>query len=241
MQKFINWVKSIPWYVWCYGVFFFALQYGLYLLANVIAKGIGTFDHAFLPKIDVIDNHIPLVPVFIIPYVLSYPFWILAPIVAYSSGREKYGNYLVGLLIAYFIGFLLFIFVPSYMDREAEGLYEAVSGRDPFKFMLRTIYNNDGGTIAYNLFPSYHCLISTYAYLSVCRKKTVNKYVRLAFLLLAISIVLSTVFTKQHYIIDSIVGVSISVICYLVVGLINPGKKIAEYHDKRAAKKATAK
>ena len=42
---------------------------------------------------------------------------------------------------------------------------------------------------------------------------------------MAILICLSTLFTKQHYIIDVILGVSISIGCYILVNLIDSGRK----------------
>ena len=44
---------------------------------------------------------------------------------------------------------------------------------------------------------------------------------------MAILISFSTVFTKQHYILDVVAGIGISVICYLIVNRWDPGK---EFH-----------
>ena len=38
------------------------------------------------------------------------------------TSRKNFVNYIVGLTAAYLIGFVLFIFVPTYMDRVKEGL-----------------------------------------------------------------------------------------------------------------------
>ena len=59
------------------GIVTLALQHGIYLLANELAGLIGI--PAFLPKINAIDNLIPIVAIFIIPYVWSYIYWAMAP------------------------------------------------------------------------------------------------------------------------------------------------------------------
>ena len=67
-----------------------------------------------------------------------------------------------------------------------------------FNKLLAVIYGADGSDIAFNLFPSYHCLISFYCYSGV---------------------------GKQHYILDVAGGIGIAVICYLIVNKWDPGRE----------------
>ncbi|MBQ1521435.1 MAG: phosphatase PAP2 family protein, partial [Erysipelotrichaceae bacterium] len=75
----------------------------------------------------------------------------------------------------------------------------------------------DGSEMAYNLVPSYHCLISAYCYLGVRKQPEISKGFRVYSLIMAILISISTVCTKQHYIIDVVTGVGISIGCYLLM------------------------
>ena len=96
-----------------------------------------------------------------------------------------------------------------------------------FNKLLAVIYGADGSDIAFNLFPSYHCLISFYCYLGVRKQPEISKGFRIYSLVMAILISFSTVFTKQHYILDVAGGIGIAVICYLIVNKWDPGR---EFH-----------
>ena len=94
-----------------------------------------------------------------------------------------------------------------------------------FNGMLKTIYAADGSDLAFNLFPSYHCLISAYCWLGVRNRPEISKGFRVYSLVMVILICMSTVFTKQHYIIDTVGGLGISLGCYLLMRKLDPGKK----------------
>ena len=235
MNYLRNRIKAIPAYGWILGVVYFGLQYGMYRLANWISALMGTKAWAFVPKIPFIDDHIPVVSIFVVIYVFSYVFWIFGPIIASLTEKENFINYIIGLSAAYIIGFLIFTFLPTYMDRTAEGLMEIAARPGLFNQMLATVYNSDGSDLAFNLFPSYHCLISLYCYLGIRGRTEVSKGIRVYSLVMAILICMSTVLTKQHYFIDIIGGLSISIICYIVMQKINPGSRIMARRNKTAA------
>lgn len=228
-------IKAIPRYGWILGLVYFGLQYGMYRLANWIANLTGTVSWAFVPKIPMIDDHIPVVSIFVVIYLFSYVFWIFGPIFASLTRKENFINYIIGLSAAYIIGFLIFVFAPTYMDRGAEGLLNIASQQGFFNHLLGIVYSSDGSDLAFNLFPSYHCLISIYCYLGIRKQQEVSKGLRVYSLVMAILICLSTVFTKQHYFIDIIGGLSISFICYAVVQKINPAQRMISRRNKTAA------
>ena len=223
-------IKRIPKIGWIMGIVMFAMQAGIYKLGHLIASSTGTINWAISSKIDVIDNAIPIVPIFAIIYLFSYVFWICGPIAASLTKKSNFINYMLGLSIAYIIGLLIFIFLPTYMDREAEGLFE-IAKNSP---LLGFIYENDGGTIAYNLFPSFHCLLSVYCYLGVRKQDGVSKGFRIYSLIVAILICLSTVFTKQHYFADVVGGVGLALITSLLVRKLNLGEKLEKKISKEA-------
>lgn len=228
MDSIKKFFKSVPTYGWVLGAIFFGLQYGMYRLANWIANLTGTVSWAFIPKIPAIDDHIPVISIFVVIYVFSYVFWFFGPVNASLTKKENFINYIIGLFAAYVVGFLIFIFAPTYMDRSAEGLIDIVSKPGLFNQLLGIVYSNDGSDYGFNLFPSYHCLISIYCYLGIRHREEVSKGLRVYSLVMAILICMSTVFTKQHYFIDIPGGIIISIICYMIIQKINPGKKILE-------------
>ena len=139
--------------------------------------------------------------------------------------KRNFVNYICGLSLAYLIGFLFFVFLPTYMDRTAEGLMEAAKQPGIFNAMLATIYAADGSEYAFNLFPSYHCLISLYCYLGVRGQEEISRGFQIYSLVMVVLICLSTVLTKQHYVIDMVGGFGIAFFCYNLMGRLDPGKR----------------
>lgn len=195
-------------------------QHGIYLLGHVLAGVIG--NEPFLPKIAAIDDLIPVIPIFIIPYVWAYLYWIMAPMAASKCSKEHFWDYIAGYLLALFAGMIVLAVAPTYMDRVAEGLYLPRDGF-PAKLM-RFWYSLDGSDIAYNLFPSFHCLNSTLSYLAVCRRKEVPLWFRLYSLILTLLIFAATVFVKQHYVADIFGGVIIGVAAFVLCKKTHAGR-----------------
>jgi hypothetical protein len=141
MKEFISKVKRIPWWGILAGFGFFALQRGMYRLEDFVSRVTGTIDHAFACKIAAIDDLIPVVPVFIVIYVYSFIFWICGPMAVSLTKKRNFINFCIYMLLAYFIGFLFFAFVPTYMDRVAEGLMKVGENKDIFSKLLFMIYH----------------------------------------------------------------------------------------------------
>ena len=175
IKKLTETVKKVPWWGWVFGIVYFGLQYGMYRLGHYLSIVIGTIDRAWECKLPLIDDLIPLIPAFVVIYVFSYVFWIFGPVAVSLTKKEHFKNYIIGLSLAYLIGFLFFIFLPTYMDRVKEGLMDLSSRPGFFYGLLATVYGADGSDLAFNLFPSYHCLISFYCYLGVRRQPEISK------------------------------------------------------------------
>ncbi len=195
------------------GIITLALQHGIYLLANDVAHVVGVTP--FLPKIAAIDNAIPIVPIFIIPYVWAYAYWAMAPMAVSKCEFSHFLNYLATYLAACLLGALVLTFAPTYMDRVAEGLYD--QSKQGFLYgLMRFWYSLDGGDMAYNLLPSFHCINSTVSYLGVCGRKEIPLWFRIYSLIITILIYASTVFVKQHFILDVFSGIAVALIAYFV-------------------------
>ncbi len=225
LNNMIRKIRSVPRYGIILGIVYFVLQYGLYRLGAYLSVVTGMIDHAWECKIAFIDGRIPIIPVFSVIYIYSYVFWIMGPMAVSLTEKRNFVNYIAGLSLAYLIVFLIFIFVPTYMDRVKEGLMTAAAQPGIFNRLLAVIYAADGSEKAFNLFPSYHCLISAYCYLGICGRQEVSRGFRIYSLVMAVLISVSTVCTKQHYIIDVFGGIAISVFCWLLMKKLDPGKK----------------
>lgn len=212
-------------------------QHGIYLLAHAIAGLVGIAP--ILPKISSIDDLIPIVPIFIVPYVWSYLFWAMAPMAVSKCKYEYFLDFMAAELFAWILGGIMLILMPTYMDRVAEGLYDE-SRKGFFAEWLKFWYSLDGGDMAYNLFPSFHCINSALAYLGVCKRKEIPLWFRIYSLVTAVLIFLSTVYVKQHFVVDIVGGIIVAVIAYVVCINLKAGRlflPIIEFFKKLFSKK----
>ncbi|MDO4479105.1 MAG: phosphatase PAP2 family protein [Lachnospiraceae bacterium] len=220
-------LKQVPAYGWIAGIGLFVLQFGLYRLGDFLSGVIGTKANAWSPKIAAIDDLVGVVAIFATIYVFSYVFWVFGPVAVSLTKKSNFYNFLIGILAAYLVGFLIFTFAPTYMDRVAEGLMNVQGTGSVFDGILQWVYSADGSEKAFNLFPSYHCLISVYCYLGIRKQPEISKGFKIYSFIMAVLICLSTQFTKQHFFLDMVGGVGIAIICYVIVEKLNPGAKLA--------------
>ncbi|MDO4460378.1 MAG: phosphatase PAP2 family protein [Clostridia bacterium] len=225
VQKMKRIFKKIPKYGYVFAVVYFLLEMFCYSFGNFLANVIGTAENPIIPKIPCIDDKIPYIGCFITIYFFSYIFWLMGTLATSMTKKRNFVNYLFGLSIAYLIGFLIFVFFPTGMDRVAEGLIDISNGTGLNALSLRVMYALDGGNNAFNLFPSFHCMISTYCYLGVRKQPEISRGYRIFSLVMTVLICASTLFVKQHYFVDVVGGVGLAVITHIIAGLINPGKR----------------
>ena len=198
------------------GVLTLALQHGVYLLSHHISSRLGL--DPFSPK-TAIDDLIPLVPAFIIPYVWSYVYWAMAPMAVSKCEKSHFLKYMAAYVLSMLLGATVLIFVPTYMDRVAEGLQNP----DLHGFGVRLMqfwYSLDGGDMAYNLLPSFHCVNSTISYLGVARRPEIPKWYRVYSLVLTLLIYASTLFVKQHFLPDVFAGIAVALISWGIVSAV---------------------
>ena len=225
MDWFRKRVQAIPRRGWGVGLLFLAQEYAVYRAGAFLSRLLGTESYAFSCKIPVIDDGIPLMPVFVIVYLFAYVFWVCGTAAVFLTDRRNTVNYLAGLSLAYAVGFLFFVFLPTVMDRAAEGLMVTGNRSGVFRWLLGIVYAADGGEKGNNLFPSYHCLTSVCCYLGVRGRPEISRGFRVYSLVMAVLISLSAVLTKQHYFLDVIGGVGIAIICFKVIRRLDPGKR----------------
>jgi membrane-associated phospholipid phosphatase len=135
----------------------------------------------------------------------------------YSWYRNRaFSQLAYSLIIVEIITYFIFLTFQTYAPRDP------VLSDDIFSRLLRFIYYFDQ---PYNAFPSLHAalsaLIATYF---VCIK---SKY-SWAAVVFGILIVVSTLFTKQHYIVDAVSGVGLGIV---VTWLVFKIQRRARYLD----------
>ena len=167
------------------GILYLILQHCFYLAGHYLASWFGIAP--FLPKIP-LDDMIPIVSVFIIPYIWSYVYWAMGPMAVSMCEKRHFADYMAANLVACVAGMLVLAFFPTYMDRVAEGLYEVSENPSIFEKLRQFWYTLDGVKIAYNLLPSFHCLNSTLCYLGVAGRREIPKWYRVYSLVMTLLI-----------------------------------------------------
>ncbi len=216
------------------GIVYLALQHGFYLLGHYIADFIGFTP--FLPKI-ALDDAIPIVSAFIIPYVWSYLYWAMGPMAVSKCEKQHFADYMAANLIACAAGTLALAFFPTYMDRVAEGLYDVPENPDFFDKLRLFWYSLDGSEMAYNLLPSFHCINSTLCYLGVAGRKEIPVWYRVYSLVISLLIFASTVYVKQHYVLDVVTGIALAVPIYFLSKKYHLGRMFAPFERAFARRK----
>ncbi len=149
-----------------------------------------------------LDAYIPFLPPFVVFYYLYYP-WVLLTLFVVIE-REHFYHAVAAFLVLQVLAVATFIGFPSHMTRPD------VVGASIFHEMVRWIYSADHG---YNLLPSLHVghSVLVAAFYKVYKPRF--------FLPVAIGtafISASTVFIKQHYVIDIPFGLAYSLVAFYV-------------------------
>ena len=206
------------------GIAYLALQHVFYLCGHSLASWIGLTP--FLPKLP-LDDMIPIVSIFIIPYIWSYIYWAMGPMVVSKCKKEHFTDFMAAVLVACVAGMLILAFFPTYMDRVAEGLFVVPQNPTIFDKLRMFWYSLDGSEMAYNLLPSFHCLNSTLCYLGVAGRKEIPLWFRIYSLVITILIYASTVYVKQHYVLDIVTGVILAIVAYIICKKFHWGRMFA--------------
>lgn len=142
------------------------------------------------------DSYIPLWPVWVIPYLLSLVWWTSSFIwAAWKMEDRLYLAFVSGAIAVMLASYVVYIFYPTYVERPV------VEGQGWLYDVVRVLYSSDRVN---NAFPSGHTYNTVIIALFWWRWQP---RLRWLWLLIAIIIVLSTLFTGQHHLPDPFGGI----------------------------------
>lgn len=159
-----------------------------------------------------LDDKIPFCEIFIIPYLLWFAY--VSSVVLYFFFKDKQDYYRSCAFL--FTGMTIFLIV-STLWPNGHHLRPAVMPRDNiFSMMVSMLYKTDTPT---NLWPSIHVYNSLGAHFAVIKSEKLRKklLVHIGSLILCVSIILSTMFLKQHSIFDVLTAFIMAAVMYIVV------------------------
>ena len=161
----------------------------------------------------VFDDMIPFCEIFIIPYLLWFPYVVMT--VVYFLFRNKNKKEYFQLIFNLMMGMTVFLVV-SYIYPNVQYLRPAVFPRSNiFTRLVAEIYRTDTPT---NILPSIHVFNSLAVYFAIhhCQALKDRKWLQRGALILSVLIILSTMFIKQHSAVDFFVALPV---CLLAEGI----------------------
>ncbi len=156
------------------------------------------------------DEMIPFCEFFIIPYFLWFIY--MAYGITYIIFREKGMEfYLLASTLSF--GMTLFIIISFFWPNHIAIRPTDFPRENIFTDLVRYLYTIDTPT---NVFPSIHVFNSIEVHLALCRTDHYRRHKPLIYIsaLFTTLIVLSTMFLKQHTVIDVIAGIVLVIVLY---------------------------
>lgn len=157
-----------------------------------------------------IDEQIPFIPLFVIPYLIWFPYMACAVLYTGVKNLEAYYQLVIGLFLGMGIAYIIFYLFPNNQD-----LRPLVYDKDFFSQLVHLIQTIDSNT---NVFPSIHVInaIIVDDTLREMPSDVMSGGAKRASHALMIIICISTLFIKQHSILDVLAGVIVAFIIHVL-------------------------
>lgn len=154
-----------------------------------------------------IDRAVPFLKIFILPYVMWYPFILFCLMYLCFKNRKVYYRVLISINIGLICCYIIYYFFQTTVLRPE------LVGNDLLTKMVSIIYGYDN---PYNCFPSLH-VTTTYLVMRGVNKSKNYIWIGVVVNIIGILIILSTQFVKQHVVLDMISAIIMNEIIFRIV------------------------
>ncbi len=145
-----------------------------------------------------VDQALPVVPLFVVPYVSLQPF-IYGSLVIFLLFRARvFQSAVLSMIATFLVSYIFFALLQTYVDRPV------LTGDGVLTKMVRDVYAGDH---PFNDFPSLHVSTSTIIAIHWWR---FGRHYTWPVLVWAGLIAISTVMVKQHYVVDIAGGLALA-------------------------------
>lgn len=188
--------------------FFVYITWFTYLERTVTTK--------FHPIHSRLDDLIPFNEVFVIPYFLWFLYIFITVAYFLLTSKKDFYKCCANLFIGMTICLLIYTIWPNGHHLRVD--LNSLGRHNIFITILSKLYRFDTAT---NVFPSIHVFNSVAAFIAInkCERLRRIKWLQWSALLLTILICMSTVFLKQHSILDVFAALVLNTIVYVIVYL----------------------
>lgn len=160
-----------------------------------------------------LDDLIPFTEWFVIFYVLWYLFIFGMHLYLALYDVKTYKRYTLFLLCTLTVSTLTFLFFPSCQELRPTSFENS----NIFTWIIHLIYTVDDSC---NVFPSEHVIGALAVVIAGLNTKTISRPCKGIIAILGIMISLSTVFIKQHSVLDVFASTALCAIAYIPVYLL---------------------
>ena len=149
-----------------------------------------------------LDDMIPFVEYFIVPYLLWFAYVAVVFVYLFFKSRREFYQYCIFL----FTGMTLFLIVSTIYPNGHLLRPSGFERNNIFTLAVSLLYQIDTAT---NIFPSLHVFNSIAAHRAVANNQSLgkNRLIHEASFVLMVSIILATMFLKQHSVLDVVSGI----------------------------------
>jgi membrane-associated phospholipid phosphatase len=146
-----------------------------------------------------LDSLVPLWPEWVVIYLLSLPFWGASLLwFAWKMDRRSFRAFCAAAMVVLMSATWMYLVFPTYIDRPAITSSGWAAG------LLSLVYTYDR---TYNAFPSGHVYLTALFCLFLNRWYPRYHY---AWAGILAAVILSTLFTHQHYLLDPLGGMALA-------------------------------
>lgn len=209
MKEFLNKYRHA--WVFLYFIIYMPWYFGIQYRTNIQFHDVYTS----------IDATIPFISWFIYPYI--YWFLFVAGTIAFLffTSRKDFYKCTAFLFIGMTVCLIAFTIYPTSFDHRPI----VIDSNPVNQFLVSFIYTADKSQ---NVCPSIHVYNSIGCAIALikCQRFKDSRGMKVFAIVSAVSITLSTMFIKQHSIIDAIMAIILAVVLYIIVYQVDYSKKI---------------
>lgn len=159
-----------------------------------------------------IDDYIPFVEFFIVPYMLWFLFIAVTIAYFFFTNRQEFYQ-LVAFL---FTGMTIFLVISTLYPNGLALRPDTFARDNIFVDMVKSLYATDTPT---NVLPSIHVFNTIGAFIAISKNENLRrrKWILYPSFILSVSIILATMFLKQHSVVDVITAFAMAAMLYQTV------------------------
>ena len=226
MQKWKDFLQKYK-HAWVFSYFIIYLAWFIYLEKRTSVQ--------YYPMHMHLDDVIPFCEYFVIPYLLWFAYIAVAILYFFFTSQKDFYK-CCGML---FTGMTFCLIVYTFFPNEQELRPAVFAHSNIFTDLVQYIYDTDTST---NVCPSIHVLNSIGIFLSIleCERLRKHKAVVTCSGILTLLICMSTVFLKQHSMVDVLCGAGLAIVLYAFVYRVNYQRLFATIQEWRRIQKEEA-